>query len=435
MKTLITHRPAYRRTALLLLGLLLAGLLAACGDNATSTPASSSTTAATSGQATTAAAAGASTGGSSPGVTDTEIVLGSWGPQTGPVATSGTINRTMAAYFKKINDEGGVNGRKIKFIYEDDAYTPSRTVSVVKKLVEQDKVFALVGGLGTAQNIAVMDYLTANNVPNISPSTGSSTICCPMKKTVFAGQTNYTVEATLMTRYALDNLKAKKLAVFYQNDPLGKEGLDGVKAELKARNSSMEIFEVPFEATDKDFSSHALKLQGSGADTLLTFALPFASSGVIKENQKLGYKPSVIMSYNSNTPQMFDLVGNALDGVYVTSTLRDYNATSDSQVAAYLDFMKKYNSGEQVGQYTQAGVAYSQIILEGIKRAGKNLTRESLIAALEGIKDWDGSLFGKISYNSSSHQGSNSIIIMQANASDKKFVPKTEFLEYKPANS
>jgi branched-chain amino acid transport system substrate-binding protein len=119
-----------------------------------------------------------------PGVTDTEIVLGSWGPQDGPAGAYGVIDRAVAAYFKMANEQGGINGRTVRFIYENDSYQPAKTVAAVKKLVEEDKVFALVAGLGTAQNLAVMDYLIQNNVPNVAPATGSTAMAVPLKKNV-----------------------------------------------------------------------------------------------------------------------------------------------------------------------------------------------------------------------------------------------------------
>src|SRR5207237_7882882 len=224
------------------------------------------------------------------GVTDTEVVVGSWGPQDGPAGAYGAIDRTLDAYFKMINDQGGINGRKIRFIYENDSYQPAKTVAAVKKLVEEDKVFALCGGLGTAHNAAVMDYLVSNNVPHVWPATGTTAHAVPLKKNIYAVQLNYTTEATLATQYALDTMSAKQIAVFYQNDAFGKEGLDAVQAELKKRNLPAATG-VSYETADTNFSAQALKLQTTGADTVILYAVPKPGGSIIAEMGKIGYAP------------------------------------------------------------------------------------------------------------------------------------------------
>lgn len=463
---------AYRTFSAFAVSLLLVGLLAACGDSTTApattaattaasvatTAASAATTAASAATtaagaattaagaattaagtaattaasaATTAAGAAPATGGNTTGVTDTEIVIGSWGPQSGPAASYGAIDRSIAAYFKKVNEEGGINGRKVKFVYEDDGYSPPRTVTAVKKLVEQDKVFAIVAGLGTPNNVAVMDYIVSNNVPHIAPATGSTIMCCqPLKKNIFALQTNYIVEGTILTRYAIENLKTKKAAVFYQNDPFGKEGFEAIKAELKAKGQP-EPTGVTYEPTDKDFSSQALKLQGTNADSLFLWSVPGPTSGLLKEIEKLGWKPTTLMSAVNNDPSIFATAGSAIEGVWSPSWLPDYNDTANPKVQAYLEFMKKYAPNEVVGGFTVSGVAEAQLITEGLKRAGKNLTRESFIAAMESMKDWNEGLAYKVSYSATNRQGQNAAYLMQANAKDKVFVTKSDFIEYK----
>lgn len=424
--------------------------MAACGDStattaattAAATTAAATTAAATTAAATTAAATttaapattAAATGGNTTGVTDTEIVIGGWGPQTGPAAVYGAIDRTIAGYFKKVNDEGGINGRKIKFVYEDDAYSPPRTVTAVKKLVEQDKVFAIVAGLGTAHNIAVMDYIVANGVPHIAPATGSSIICCqPLKKTIFALQTNYIVEATILTQYSVANLSTKKVAVFYQNDPFGKEGYVAIDAVLKAKGLAASTG-VTYETTDKDFSSQALKLQQTGADTLVMWSTPQPTAGLLKEIEKLGWKPTIVMSGVNADPSTIALAGTAIDGAWSAGWLPDYTNATDPKVVPYLDFMKKYLPNEAVGGFSVSGYAEAELMATGLKKAGKNLTRESFIAAMESLNGWDEGMAYKVSYGPTNRQGQNAIYLAQASVKDKIFSKKTDFIEYKPGN-
>jgi branched-chain amino acid transport system substrate-binding protein len=407
-----------KRTGLLvLLSLLAVLLLSACGDTPTNTPAPTSVVATTSAVTTTAPAANV------PGVTDTEIVLGGWGPQSGPVASYGVVGRAVGAYFKKVNDDGGINGRKIRFILEDDAYNVPRTQNAVKKLVEQDNVFALVGGLGTQQNVAVTDYLIGKNVPHIAPATGASVLCCkPLKRQIFALQTNYVVEAKILTNYALDNLKMKKAAVFYQNDPFGKEGFESIEATLKERNQPAPS-SVSYETADKDFSSQALRLKESGADTLLMWSTPNPTAALLKEIEKLGWKPQIMMSVTNYDPVLFDLAGTALEGAWTAGWLPDPDS-DDPKVAQYREFMKKYMPGETIGAFTMVGVAQAQIMVEALKRSGRNLTRDGLIAALETFKDWNEGLPYKINYSPTNRQGQNALYIYQA--SGKKWLKKAD---------
>ena len=456
----------------LALGLMLAGLLAACGDStatnapAVTTAASAATTAAaaattaamamspgaamttaaagaatTAAPAATTAAAGAATtaaattGGNTTGVTDTEIVLGSWGPQSGPAAAYGIIDRTIDAYFKKINAEGGINGRKIKFIFQDDGYEAAKTQNVVKKLVEQDKVFAMVGGLGTANNLAVMDYLLQNNVPHIGPATGSTLISKPFKKPIFALQTNYIVEATLLTRYAIETLNTKKIAIFYQDDAFGKEGLQAITDAAKAKGQSIATT-VSYQTTDKDFGSQALKLQQSGADTVIMWSTPAPTAAISKEMDKIGFKPTVVFSAVNNDTTLFKLSDNTIDGAWTASWLPDVTDPDNKEpkVLGFRDFMTKWAPNENAASgFAASGYAEAQVAAEIIKRAGKDLSRESLIKAAETLQSWNEGMAYNVGYSAENRQGQNAVYFMQASAKATRFIKKGDFLEFKPS--
>ncbi|HET9223086.1 MAG TPA: ABC transporter substrate-binding protein, partial [Roseiflexaceae bacterium] len=323
---------------------VVALILVACGTPATpSAPAGGAATSEPAASAATAAPAGgaATSGGTTTGVTDGEIMLGSWGPQDGPAGAYGVIDRTIAAYFKMVNEQGGINGRQIKFVYENDSYQPAKTVAAVKKLAEEDKIFALIAGLGTPNNLAVMEYLVQNNIPHFAPATGSTLMSQPLKKNVFALQVNYRVEATLLTRYAVDTLKSQKIAVFYQNDAFGKEGFESVNAVLKERGLG-EATGVTYETSDTNYSSQALKLQTSGADTVVIWAVPKPGGGIIAEMDKIGFKPKLLASAVINDPAIFQLAGSGIEGLVTTAWLPDFRDTSNPKIAAYQEFMKKY---------------------------------------------------------------------------------------------
>jgi len=433
-----------------LLSLSITLVLAACGD-ATATTAPAATTAAivpttaapaattapvASGAVTTAAATtgGASqtvapiAGGDKTGVTDTEILIGSWGPQSGAASAYGTVDRTLDAYFKKVNDDGGINGRKIKFIYQDDAYEAAKTVPIVKKLVEQDKVFCVVGGIGTAPNQAVLDYLVQNKVPNIAPSTGSTILTLPPKSQTFGLLTNYTIESTILTNYAADELKAKKIAIFYQDDAFGKEGLNGIKAAAKAKN--LEVTgEVSYQTTDKDYSPQALKLQQTGVDTVIFWSVPAPTAGLLKEIEKLAWKPKMVMTAVLNDPQLIKLAGTAVEGAYTGSWTPDIDNTSDPKTVRYLDFMKKYAPNEPIGSFSEWAVAEGDVLVEGLKRAGKDLSREGLIKGLESLKNWNEGLANNVTYSADSRLGQTALYLLQVK--NGKWTKATDFIDYK----
>lgn len=409
--------PARSRTARVV-PVLFALLVAACGGGGTVAPA-----------ATTAAATAAAT--AKPvviGVTDTEVVIGSWGPQDGPAGFYGAIDRTIDAYFKKINDEGGINGRKIRFIYENDSYQPAKTVAAVKKLVEEDKVFALVGGLGTAHNAAVMDYLVAANVPHVWPATGTTALAVPFKKNVYAVQLNYTTEATLATQYALDQMGSKTFAVFYQNDAFGKEGLDAIQAELKKRGLAAATA-VSYEVADTNFSAQALKLQTSGADTVILYAVPKPGGSIISEMGKIGFKPKLLSSSVINDPSLFQLAGPTIEGMLIEAYLPAFDDVTNPKIVEYQAFMAKYAPKEAIGGFTEAGYAYAQIFIEALKRAGKDLTRIGFETNLDQMKDFKGSIVPSLSYSPTDHAGVKAAYFQAAKGG--KFVTVTDYITLK----
>jgi len=327
-----------------------------------------------------------------------------------------------------VNDQGGINGRKIRFIYENDSYQPAKTVAAVKKLVEEDKVFALCGGLGTAHNAAVMDYLVSNNVPHVWPATGTTALAVPLKKNIYAVQLNYTTEATLATQYALDTMGTKKIAVFYQNDAFGKEGLDAVQAELKKRGLPAATG-VSYETADTNFSAQALKLQTSGADTVILYAVPKPGGSIIAEMGKIGYAPKLLSSSVINDPSIFQLAGTAINGMLIEAYLPAFDDTSNPKIVEYQAFMAKYAPKEQIGGFTEAGYTYGQVFIEALKRAGKELTREGFMTNLDQMQNFTGSLVPSLSYSPTDHAGVKAAYFQAAK--DGKFVTITGYITLK----
>ena len=210
-----------------------------------------------------------------------------------------------------------------------------------------------------------------------------------------------------MTRYRVENLQAKKVAVFYQNDPFGKEGYESIQATLKDKGLAAPTG-VSFETTDKDLSSQAQKLYGSGADTLMMWSSPGGTASLLKEIEKLGWKPTIIMSVTNNDPVLFKTAGTALDGAWTGAWLPD-PASDDPKAARYRDFMKQYMPSETIGSFSMVGMAYGELMAEALRLAGPKPTRESLIAGLETFKDWNDGLPYKVNYSPTNQQGQNAL--------------------------
>ena len=255
------------------------------------------------------------------GVTDKEIIIGQWGPQTGPAALWGAVARGTDLIVKIVNDEGGIHGRKIKYYLRDDGYNPAKTKAIAKEFVERLGVFAVVGGVGTGPGMAVRDYLTENKVPWIGPSTGSSHFTRPLNKYIFGVYPLYSDEAYLLAKYAHENL-GKKIAFFYQNDDYGKEGLEGAEKAMKELGTELAAT-VSVEVPDTDLSSHALKLKASGADVVIMWLLPKHAAIILGETAKIGFKPHWVTTNTlSDAEIMFKITKGLWAGV-ITSSFGD----------------------------------------------------------------------------------------------------------------
>ena len=332
-------------------------LIWSCGGNNTSTTTESDT-------------------GNTTGTTDTEIKIGSFGPLTGPAALWGNIMKGMDAYFKMINEEGGINGRQITFIMKDDAYDPSRTVPGVRSLVQRDEVFAFVGGIGTAPCMSVMDYIVEENIPWISPITGATHWSIPLKNNIFSVLPYYIDEAIIQTQYAIEKLGAQKIGIIYQNDDVGKSALVGARSVLKTKGMDF-VAEVPVEITDTDLNSHIARLKDSGADVVLLWTLPRQGVITVTSANVIGYKPQWIASFIlSDMALMHDLTKGAWKGViFGTFATPPYDYTN-KKIVKYKAALAKYYPDVRWGVFSFAGFMYGEPFIEGLKRCGKDLTRK-----------------------------------------------------------
>jgi ABC-type branched-subunit amino acid transport system substrate-binding protein len=346
------------------------------------------------------------------GVTDTEIHIGQWGPQTGPAAPWGAVARGTDAYFKMINDQGGINGRKLVHHYFDDAYNPAKTKAGVKQLQEEKGMFAWVSGVGTACGLAVKDYLLERKIPWVGPSAGSSHWIDPPSKYIFNVYPMYSGDAQVLARYAAQDLKMKKIAVIFQNDDYGKFGLLGTKKQLLKEGMKL-VAEVPVNVADTDLKPHTMELKKSEAEGVLMFVTPGHVARLLGTAKAMQYEPKW---FTTTTCADFPLMMAITKGLYAGTIAASFGLLHPSQVGIgnvedvnnpSHPLMKEYKEkafgkhaakDERWGMTFCAGIGYAEPLVEGLKKAGRNLTREKLVSTMETIYNFQG-IMGHISYS------------------------------------
>ena len=329
-----------------------------------------------------------------PGASDSEIKIGNIMPYSGPASAYAEIGKAEAAYFRKVNAEGGVNGRKINFISYDDSYSPPKTVEQARKLVESDEVLLIFQPLGTAHNTAIQRYMNAKKVPQLFVASGATKWNDPQHFPWTMGwQPNYQSEARIYAEYLLKNHPQGKIGVLYQNDDYGKDYLKGLKDGL---NGKVQIVaEVPYETTDPTVDSQVINLKASGADVFFNVGTPKFAAQAIKKVAELGWKPVHLLNNVSVSvgavlkPAGFD---NSKD-VLSTGYLKDPTDPTWKDDAAYrewLAFMDKYHpDGDRTSNLTVYGYLAAQTLVAVLKQSGDNLTRENVMkqaASLKGLK-------------------------------------------------
>ncbi|MEX1255300.1 MAG: ABC transporter substrate-binding protein [Dehalococcoidia bacterium] len=325
------------------------------------------------------------------GVTDTQILLGTHMPLTSEAALYGQqIVPGMQAYFDFINEtEGGVNGRQIKLLVEDDGYSPPRTNEVVRKLVEQDGVFAIVGGLGTAQHSAVFEYLADAKVPDLFMATGATLFTDPITRTAFGFNPNYIQEGNGIGKYIAENYPEAKVGVIRQNDDFGADGLAGIRQAIEG--STVEIVsEQTYEAANPpDLTVQVQRLQNDGADLVVVYSLPRQAASVIKvAREQLSWDAPLIFSGVVADPTTIALAGGAAnaDGAITTAYLRPLNQADDPAIIEHQEIMAEYQPDKAVSNLSLFGQSVAEMVVETLKAAGQDLNRRSVIAAAESIK-------------------------------------------------
>jgi branched-chain amino acid transport system substrate-binding protein len=329
------------------------------------------------------------------GATDTEIKIGNVEAYSGPASAYGMIGKTEDAYFKMINDQGGVNGRKINFISYDDGYSPPKTVEQVRKLIESDEVFLIFNALGTPTQTAVQKYQNTKKVPQLFVATGASKWNDPKEFPWTMGfQPSYRVEARIFAKYILKNKPDAKVAVFYQNDDFGKDYVAGLKDIFGDKASSIIIAEESYETTEPSIDSHIVKLKGTGADVLVNITTPKFAAQAIKKMGELEWKPMHLMTDVSiSIGAVMKPAGlEASEGVLSAGYLKDASDPQwkdDDGMKKFMAFADKYMPGANISDANLVyGFAAAQTMVQVLKQAGDNLTRENVMKQAASLKDF-----------------------------------------------
>jgi branched-chain amino acid transport system substrate-binding protein len=327
------------------------------------------------------------------GATDTEIKIGQTAPFSGPASAYATISKAQAAYIKMVNDEGGVNGRKINLIQYDDAYSPPKTVEQVRKLVESDEVLLTFQLIGTPPNAAVQKYLNAKHVPQLFAATGASRFTDPKNFPWTIGfNPNYQSEGHIYAQYILKNYPNAKIGVLYQNDDLGRDYLTGLKDGLGDKAKTMIVAETSYELTDPTIDSQIVKLKTLGADLVYDASTPKFAAQAIKKIADLDWKPVHILDINATSvgavmkPAGLEASKGVISVNYGKDPL-DPMWKDDPGMKKYFAFMAKYYpEGDKDSSFNTYGYSTAQLLVHVLKQCGDELTRENVMKQATNLK-------------------------------------------------
>jgi ABC-type branched-subunit amino acid transport system substrate-binding protein len=329
------------------------------------------------------------------GATDTEIKIGNIMPYSGPASAYGVIGRTEAAFFKKINDAGGINGRKINFISYDDAYSPPKAVEQARKLVESDEVLLVFNSLGTPSNSAIQKYMNSKKVPQLFVATGATKWNDPKNFPWTMGwQPSYQSETQIYAKYLLKEKPGAKIAVLYQNDDYGKDYLKGLKDGLGAKGASMIVAEESYETTEPTIDNHIVKLKSSGADVFMDITTPKFAAQAIKKVAEIEWKPlHFLNNVSASVGSVIRPAGypNAQD-IISANYLKDASDpqwNDDAGMKAFYAFMAKdFPEGDKLDNGTIVGYSVATTLVQVLKQCGDDLTRDNVMKQAANLKNF-----------------------------------------------
>jgi branched-chain amino acid transport system substrate-binding protein len=329
-----------------------------------------------------------------PGVTATEIKIGNTNPYSGPASAYGTIGKALGAYFKKVNDEGGINGHKVNYISYDDAYSPPKAVEMVRKLVEQDQVAALFQTLGTPTNTAIHKYVNQQKIPHLFVATGATKWNDPKNYPWTMGwQPNYQTEGRIYASYIMKNIPDAKIGILYQNDDYGKDYRKGLLDGLGEAAKKMVVLEQTYEVTDPTIDSQIVNLKNSGANVFFNVTIPKFAVQAIKKAHDIGWKPTHFLNNVSSSlatvlkPAGLDASKGLITALYMKE-ITDPQWKNDKGFQDWVAWMKKYYpEGALDDQFNAFGYTVAQAMTQVLKQCGNDFSRENMLKQAENLKN------------------------------------------------
>lgn len=356
------------------------------------------------------------------------IKIGYTGPLSGSLSLLGQgVRDGIQVYVSYVNEQGGINGRPLEFIAEDDGYEPMRTLAAGKKLVEQDKILALVAPAGTPNLVALLPFVQENKLPVLFPYAFSHTLTNPTKKYVFTTLPEVRVQTMVLADYILNTLKQRKIAAIFQNDDFGQDAVAGLEARLQKDN--VPLTKLPFDRGTTNFSGVVAQAKQAGVEHVVFLGIPRDAALVMKEANKMGWRPQFSGHNALGDPQTFALAGPSLVEGAVAVAVMESLDSKKPQVAEFMQQQKKYLPKTNPTTYSLHGYNAAKIFVEAVKRVKGEINAESLVNALEGVKGLDTGLMGPINFSKDQHAGSLSVAFLRAK--EGKWQPVSEWVQAK----
>lgn len=377
--------------------------------------------------------------GEVPGVTDDEIRIGTITDLTGPLAFLGKeVSDGTGLFFRYVNDQGGIYGRKIKHIVEDDGYQPPRSVAAFRKLVDRDQVFCLAGNMGSSTNLAVIPFVERERIPLIGPAGYNSNMSHPPRRHVFAVDPSYPVQSWIIVKHILEaeRSEAPRLAILYQDDDYGRDGLKGLH-QAAAHYGLTIVAEERYKRGAVDFSTQALRLRQAAPTHVLLFTVTRETAAILEEAHHLDWHPRFFGAIPASEDKIIELAGEAASD-YMALNTGDYRSDPlATQEAFYFGVLKEYDPERSYYNYHGFGFGIGQLLVEGLRRAGPDLTREKLVEAMESFDNWRDMVGAPVSYGPGLRGGRfTAAFLLRADVARGMMVRATDWLDFeKPEES
>ena len=368
-----------------------------------------------------------------PGVTDDEILVGMITDLTGPAAFFGQeISAGGRLYLQHVNSQGGVHGRKIRLIVEDDGYKPSRSVAAFRKLVDRDRIFCFVGNLGSSCNLAVFPFIERERIPLVYPACFNTAMHTPPRRYVFAPDPDYAIQSWIMVKYIVETEKAHnpRLAAVYQDDDFGRDGLRGLR-DAAAHYGLPIVAEESHKRGAVDFSTQVLNLKQAHPTHVILCTLVREAAAVLKEAHRLDWHPRFIGGNAAGDDKVVELAGDAAVNFMAISILNLWRDPPGDGLKLYRRLEQESGSGRASSPFRANAFYGAQILVEGLQRAGRDLTREKFVEALESFKAWDGGLGPPVTYGPNLRGGKHTAAILsRADVAQGVLVGATDWITF-----